>query len=149
MEQNLTWRPECAGLDHTAATAKKEENIVSTYFAVFYVVTIKICFLASAIQQEETCIERDSRERIPSKLQSAIYYALDGDQVNILTMLSQRGEDPWVRFKLCDLFRLHFNFSCRTAFFDRGNPYSTQPVKEVLGAVPSFSLQRDLMRYTS
>ncbi|KAG5882329.1 hypothetical protein JTB14_037614 [Gonioctena quinquepunctata] len=51
---------------------------------------------SSVIQQEETCIERDSRERIPSsKLQSAIYYALDGDQVNILTLLAQRGEDPW------------------------------------------------------
>ncbi|VEN52429.1 unnamed protein product [Callosobruchus maculatus] len=51
---------------------------------------------SAAIQQEETCIERDPRERLPSsKLQSAIYYALDGDQVNILTLLSQRGEDPW------------------------------------------------------
>ncbi|CAH1108838.1 unnamed protein product [Psylliodes chrysocephalus] len=51
---------------------------------------------SSAAQHEETCIERESRERVPStKLQSAIYYALDGDQVNILTLLSQRGEDPW------------------------------------------------------
>nr|XP_023026895.1 transient receptor potential channel pyrexia [Leptinotarsa decemlineata] len=51
---------------------------------------------SSAMQQEETCIERDSRERIPSsKLQSAIFYALDGDQVNILMLLAQRGEDPW------------------------------------------------------
>lgn len=32
-----------------------------------------------------------------SKLQSAIYYALDGDQVTVLTMLSQRCEDPWVK----------------------------------------------------
>ncbi|RZC43318.1 ankyrin-3, partial [Asbolus verrucosus] len=49
----------------------------------------------SAIQQEENCIERDSRDRPSSKLQSAIYYALDGDQVTILTMLAQRSEDPW------------------------------------------------------
>ncbi|EFA04132.1 ankyrin-3 [Tribolium castaneum] len=49
----------------------------------------------SAIQQEENCIERESRDRPSSKLQSAIYYALDGDQVTILTMLSQRSEDPW------------------------------------------------------
>jgi hypothetical protein len=51
---------------------------------------------ASAIQQEENCIERESRDRPSSKLQSAIYYALDGDQVTILTMLAQRSEDPWV-----------------------------------------------------
>lgn len=63
----------------------------------FQVTNCFILFLASAIQQEETCIESDSRERVPSsKLQSAIYYALDGDQVNILMLLSQRGEDPWV-----------------------------------------------------
>lgn len=43
-------------------------------------------------------MDRESRDRPPGKLQSAIYYALDGDQVNILTLLSQRGEDPWVRF---------------------------------------------------
>lgn len=39
-------------------------------------------------------MERD-RDR-PPKLQSAIYYALDGDQVHILTMLAQRSGDPWV-----------------------------------------------------
>lgn len=61
------------------------------------------CFiLATAIQQEENCIERESRDRPSSKLQSAIYYALDGDQVTILTMLAQRSEDPWVIF----LFKL-------------------------------------------
>lgn len=48
------------------------------------------------MQQDENCMERD-RDRPPNKLQSAIYYALDGDQVNILTMLAQRCEDPWVR----------------------------------------------------
>ncbi|KAL1497139.1 hypothetical protein ABEB36_008145 [Hypothenemus hampei] len=50
----------------------------------------------TTIQQEENCMERDSRDiRSFSKLQSAIYYALDGDQVNILIMLAQRTEDPW------------------------------------------------------
>lgn len=47
------------------------------------------------MQQDENCMERD-RDRPPSKLQSAIYYALDGDQVDILTLLAQRTEDPWV-----------------------------------------------------
>lgn len=42
-------------------------------------------------------MERETRDnRPPSKLQSAIYYALDGDQVNTLIMLAQRTEDPWV-----------------------------------------------------
>ncbi|XP_066138715.1 ankyrin-3 [Euwallacea fornicatus] len=53
----------------------------------------KFCTL---LQQEENCMERESRDnRPPSKLQSAIYYALDGDQVNTLIMLAQRTEDPW------------------------------------------------------
>lgn len=43
-------------------------------------------------------MERD-RDRPPSKLQSAIYYALDGDQVDVLTLLAQRTEDPWVSFE--------------------------------------------------
>lgn len=42
-------------------------------------------------------MDRETRDnRPPSKLQSAIYYALDGDQVNTLIMLAQRTEDPWV-----------------------------------------------------
>ncbi|KAF2893525.1 hypothetical protein ILUMI_12636 [Ignelater luminosus] len=45
------------------------------------------------INQDDNCMERD-RDR-PPKLQSAIYYALDGDQVHILTMLAQRSGDPW------------------------------------------------------
>ncbi|XP_050307608.1 ankyrin-3 [Anthonomus grandis grandis] len=50
----------------------------------------------STIQQDETCIERETRDnKPPNKLQSAIYYALDGDQVNTLVMLAQRTEDPW------------------------------------------------------
>ncbi|KAK9890546.1 hypothetical protein WA026_010622 [Henosepilachna vigintioctopunctata] len=45
---------------------------------------------------EEACIDRYSRDRTQiSKLQSAIYYALDGDQVNILNILAQRTEDLW------------------------------------------------------
>lgn len=53
--------------------------------------------VVAAIQQEDSCIERD-RDRPLSKLQSAMYYALDGDQVNILNMLAQRCEDFWVTF---------------------------------------------------
>lgn len=51
-----------------------------------------------AIQQDENMLERQST----SKLQSAIYYALDGDQVNVLTMLTQRCEEPWVSVTLFD-----------------------------------------------
>lgn len=47
------------------------------------------------MQQDENCMERD-RDK-PSKLQSSMYYALDGDQVNILIMLAQKCEDFWVR----------------------------------------------------
>lgn len=51
-------------------------------------------FIFIAIQQDENVIERQT-----SKLQSAIDYALDGDQDYVLTMLSQRCEDPWVNIK--------------------------------------------------
>lgn len=47
-------------------------------------------------------MERD-RDRPPSKLQSAIYYALDGDQVDVLTLLAQRTEDPWVSLFLVNV----------------------------------------------
>ncbi|CAG9854797.1 unnamed protein product [Phyllotreta striolata] len=51
---------------------------------------------SSVIPQEDNCMERENRDRLPSpKLQSAVFYALDGDQVNILTLLSQRSENPW------------------------------------------------------
>lgn len=33
-----------------------------------------------------------------SKLQSAIYYAIDGDQINIMNMLAQKMEEPWVSY---------------------------------------------------
>lgn len=46
-----------------------------------------------SMHQDETCMERD-RDK-PSKLQSSMYYALDGDQVNILIMLAQKCEDFW------------------------------------------------------
>lgn len=63
--------------------------------------------LGTTIQQEESCIERESRDnRPPSKLQSAIYYALDGDQVNTLVMLAQRTEDPWVSVKQQSILRI-------------------------------------------
>lgn len=48
-----------------------------------------------SIQQDENMIERQPA----SKLQCAIYYALDGDQVNVLTMLTQRCEEPWMPFR--------------------------------------------------
>lgn len=51
--------------------------------------------IVAAIHSEDSCMERD-RDRPLSKLQSAMYYALDGDQVNILNMLAQRCEDFWV-----------------------------------------------------
>ncbi|XP_022902693.1 ankyrin-3 [Onthophagus taurus] len=47
-----------------------------------------------SIQQDESCMERE-REKPQNKLQSAMYYALDGDQVNILIMLAQKCEDLW------------------------------------------------------
>lgn len=48
----------------------------------------------TVVPSDENCIERD-RDRAPTKLQSAMYYALDGDQVNILIMLRQKCEDFW------------------------------------------------------
>lgn len=110
-----------------------------------------IQILAPPIQQEETCIERESRDRVPtSKLQSAIYYALDGDHVNILILLAQRGEDPWVKYifflELIHSF-LYWNFF-RMVYFELGNLYYMLPAKGELGNVLNFWLKSVRTRYT-
>jgi hypothetical protein len=38
-------------------------------------------------------------ERANTKLQNCISYAIDGDQVNVLNILSQKLEEPWVLFR--------------------------------------------------
>ncbi|XP_037907447.1 ankyrin-3 isoform X3 [Hermetia illucens] len=38
-------------------------------------------------------------ERLYTKLQNAVCYAIDGDQINVLNILSQKMEDPWVPFR--------------------------------------------------
>lgn len=43
--------------------------------------------------------EADPCERPNTKLQNALCYALDGDQINILNILSQKLEEPWVPFR--------------------------------------------------
>lgn len=40
-----------------------------------------------------------------SKLQNAICYAIDGDQINVLNILVQKIEDPWV-YKSSDYFHI-------------------------------------------
>lgn len=39
-------------------------------------------------------------ERLHTKLQNAVCYAIDGDQINVLNILSQKMEDPWVPFRV-------------------------------------------------
>lgn len=44
-------------------------------------------------------------ERLYTKLQNAVCYAIDGDQINVLNILSQKMEDPWVRlFNVSSMF---------------------------------------------
>ncbi|XP_037938904.1 ankyrin-3 [Teleopsis dalmanni] len=38
-------------------------------------------------------------ERTNTKLQNAICYAIDGDQINVLNILAQKMEDPWIPFR--------------------------------------------------
>lgn len=38
-------------------------------------------------------------ERSNTKLQNCVSYAIDGDQVNVLNILSQKMEEPWVLFR--------------------------------------------------
>lgn len=90
--------------------------------------------MAAPVQQEEPCTlanERD-RERMPSnKLQSAMYYALDGDQVNILTMLAQKCEDFWVTIRIIipNLFLYEFFW---ILFLECGIPFEeTSPARSV------------------
>ncbi|XP_055378624.1 ankyrin-3 isoform X2 [Condylostylus longicornis] len=39
-------------------------------------------------------------ERNYTKLQNAVCYAIDGDQINVLNILSQKMEDPWMPFRV-------------------------------------------------
>lgn len=39
--------------------------------------------------------EQDSVDRPPTKLQNCVSYAIDGDQINVLNVLSQKMEEPW------------------------------------------------------
>ncbi|XP_017484169.1 PREDICTED: ankyrin-3 [Rhagoletis zephyria] len=39
-------------------------------------------------------------ERVNTKLQNAVCYAIDGDQINVLNILAQKMEDPWVPFRV-------------------------------------------------
>lgn len=96
--------------------------------------------------QDDTCMERD-RDRPPSKLQSAIYYTLDGDQVNILTLLAQRCEDPWVDFYFA-CFSITVQDTCRMGFLELGNLCFTRHVKEVPGDAHSSSLRKEAMKST-
>lgn len=45
-----------------------------------------------------------SLDRTSEKLQNAIYYAIDGDQPDILDMLIQRGDDTWLPWQVSGLF---------------------------------------------
>lgn len=39
-------------------------------------------------------------ERQNTKLQNAVCYAIDGDQISVLNILSQKMEEPWVPFRV-------------------------------------------------
>lgn len=41
-----------------------------------------------------------SNERQNSKMQNAICYAIDGDHIGVLTILTQKKEEPWVPFRV-------------------------------------------------
>ena len=42
------------------------------------------------------CTAEEFYCRSSDKLQGAVYYAIDGDQVDILELLSQQGDDHWL-----------------------------------------------------
>ncbi|XP_017060117.1 LOW QUALITY PROTEIN: ankyrin-1 [Drosophila ficusphila] len=42
----------------------------------------------------------DVSERLNTKLQNALYYAIDGDQYNVLSLLTQKMEEPWIPFRV-------------------------------------------------
>ncbi|XP_017134916.1 ankyrin-1 [Drosophila miranda] len=41
----------------------------------------------------------DVSERLNNKLQNALCYAIDGDQYNVLSLLTQKMEEPWIPFR--------------------------------------------------
>ncbi|EDW92902.1 ankyrin-3 [Drosophila yakuba] len=42
----------------------------------------------------------DVSERLNTKLQNALFYAIDGDQYNVLSLLTQKMEEPWIPFRV-------------------------------------------------
>lgn len=42
----------------------------------------------------------DNLNERPNKLQNAICYAIDGDHVGVLTLLTQKKEEPWMPFRV-------------------------------------------------
>lgn len=87
------------------------------------------------IINQDDCIEID-RDRAP-KLQSAIYYALDGDQVHILTMLAQKSGDPWVRLTRPAKFKIKILNFYRTECLEIAKLCYMLHAKEVPGDVRS------------
>lgn len=76
-------------------------------------------------------------EPTTTKLQNALAYAIDGDHINVLNMLSQKMEEPWVGQSQSGLCAVtDWNFPFRSPFA-RNDPFSTWPVKGALGIVSS------------
>lgn len=46
------------------------------------------------------CVGGNDRHNTYTKLQNAVCYAIDGDHVNVLNILSQKLEEPWVPFRV-------------------------------------------------
>lgn len=49
-------------------------------------------------------------ERQNTKLQNAVCYAIDGDQINVLNILAQKIEEPWIPFRCNKKPLLHLAF---------------------------------------
>lgn len=47
-------------------------------------------------EQRAACTDVTANDRSSDKLQNAIYYAIDGDQVDILELLTQQADDHWL-----------------------------------------------------
>lgn len=84
---------ECAFLVLILTTVRKVENIKVRYYFGLFESLIKVFFFAGP-QDEVGCEVRPN-----TKLQNALCYTLDGDHINVLNILSQKLEEPWVPFR--------------------------------------------------
>lgn len=86
----------CASPVLTPTTARRVESIKVSSVATINILEIGLTFPPFPDQGDDVGV----CERSNTKLQNAVCYAIDGDQINVLNILAQKMEEPWMPFRV-------------------------------------------------